>query len=199
MGKINEPGIFRCVREKPDSTNRLREPKTTMRSPGNVPYVVDNLWEWKRPKKYPSRRYSVFASPRPELAKNSGPEGGKVYAVKFKGKHKLCQVEGYSDSKVHPECKSLKKQILHMLGHEWIEGNLVKKEEIGRLWIPCLTKDDINFLFGSNKKLREIRDEVYNSINYWDDVAIIKKNMTFPDEEGELFFEAKDGYYLKSV
>ena len=199
MDKTNESGIFRCVMEKPDTVIKLREPKPTMRPPGNVPYVVDNLWEWKRPHNYPSRRYSVFASPRPELAKNSGPEGGRVYTVEFNGRHKLCQVKGYSDSKFHHECKSLKKLILHMLGHEWVEGNLAKKEEIGRLWMPCLTKDEINFLFESNKKLRKIREEVYNSISYWDNVAIITVNTTFPNEKGELFFEATDGYYLRKT
>jgi hypothetical protein len=199
MQTSSQSGIFRCVREPHGTLGELIKPKNTMRPPGNVPYIVDNLWEWKRPKKYPSRRYSVFASPRPELAKNLSPEGGKVYHVDVKGKYKLCQVIGYMDSKFHPECKTLKKLILDKLGRDWVEGNLSEKEELGRLWIPCLKKDDMNFLFGNNRKLREIRDGVYNSINYWDNVVMVKNNTTFPDEEGELFFEPLEGYWLRNT
>ena len=91
MDNSNEQGIFRCVIKKPDTTTKFRKAKNTMRPPGNVPYIVDNLWEWKRPKGYPNRRYSVFASPKPSLASASGPEGGTVYRVEFEGKYKLCQ------------------------------------------------------------------------------------------------------------
>jgi len=64
------------------------------------------------------------------------------------------------------------------------------------LWIPCLTKNDMNKLFGSNEKLREIRDEIYNAITYWNDVVLIKNGENLPDPEGEIVFEALDGYYL---
>ena len=188
--------IFRSVKPEPDTTNNLRMPKTTMRAPTYVPYLVDNLWEWKRPKNYPSRRFSVYASPQAYLAKESGPEGGNVYSVAFKGKFKLCQVKGWSDSRWHPDCRSLKKALTKRLGQNWIDGKLSEKEELGRLWIPCLTRDEMNYLFWSNENLRKIRDEIYNAITYWDDVVLIKNGNPLPDPEGEIFFEAEDGYYL---
>jgi hypothetical protein len=36
--------IFRSVKSEPDTTTKLRMPKSTMRAPTYVPYVVDNLW-----------------------------------------------------------------------------------------------------------------------------------------------------------
>jgi hypothetical protein len=41
----------------------IRFRQTTRRPPGNIPYIVDNLWEWMRPDSFPCRRHSVFASP----------------------------------------------------------------------------------------------------------------------------------------
>jgi hypothetical protein len=190
--------IYRSVKPKSDTTTRLHEYRKTMRPPGNVPYVVDNLWEWKRPKNYPNRRCSVFASPIAELAVEAA-KGGSAYTVHFNDKYKLCQVKGYWDSKKHPDCKKLRKLLFNIFGQEWIDGKLKHKEEFGKLWIPCLTKNDMNSLFGSNERLREIRDDIYNAITYWNDVALIKNGMDLPDPEGELFFEAEGGYYLRTI
>ena len=42
----------------------------TTRAPGDVPFFVDSLWNWRRSESYPTRRQSVCASPTPELALN---------------------------------------------------------------------------------------------------------------------------------
>ena len=60
--------------------DKLLRPDDAPRPPVSVPNVVDNLWEWARPERFPSRRFAVFASPSPELAADHGPEGGRVYA-----------------------------------------------------------------------------------------------------------------------
>lgn len=60
--------MFRAVpRDRWDPTQRhVRQ--VTRRTPGNVPYLVDNLWEYLRSENFPSRRHAVYASPTPELA-----------------------------------------------------------------------------------------------------------------------------------
>lgn len=196
---MSELKIFRSAKAKPGMTTKLHEYRNTTRPPGYVPYVVDNLWEWKRPENYPCRRFSVYASPQGSIAEELGPEDGTIYRVELKGKYKLCQVQGYEDSRYHPDCKKLRRLLFKTFGQHWIGGKLKDKEEFGKLWIPCLTGDEMNHLFGSNEKLRKIRDGVYNAITYWNDVELIKNNMPLPDPIGELFFEAKDGYYLRSI
>jgi hypothetical protein len=126
---MSEPNykIYRSVEAKPDTTTKLRMPKTTMRPPGNVHYVVDNLWEWKRPENYPNRRHSVFASPTPELALKAA-KGGTVYTVEFNGRCNLCQVRGHDDSKEHPDRKDLRKLLFKIFGQHWIDGNLKDRE-----------------------------------------------------------------------
>ncbi|MFO7972329.1 MAG: hypothetical protein R6U40_11340 [Desulfobacterales bacterium] len=194
-----ESKIFRSVKASHDTTTKLYKFRNTVRPPGYVPYVVDNLWEWKRPKIYPSRRFSVYASPKESSAKKSGPDGGAVYRVEFGGKYKLCQLKDYEDSRHHPNCRDLRKLLFKKLGQDWMDGELKDKEPAGRLWIPCLTKHEMNYLFGSNETLREFREEIYNAITYWNDVVLIGNNMPLADPVGEVFFEAEDGYYLRSI
>ncbi len=191
--------IYRSVEPKPNTTDTLHEYRTTMRPPGNVPYVVDNLWEWKRPDNFPCRRIAVFANQQMDLAKKSGPDEGIVYRVEFNERFKLCVVKGYQDSKYHPDCKKLKKALFSsdFLGKDWLNDRK-EKNEIGKLWIPCLTKDEINSLVKNNNRLKEIKEKIYDAITYWDSVELIGKGMDSPDPEGELFFEAEDGYYLKA-
>ncbi len=192
-------GIYRSLIEKSDTTTRLYEYRPTMRPPGNVPYVVDNLWEWKRPEEFPNRRFSVFASPRPELAKRCGPSGGKVFQVKLNGEFKLAQLKGKPDSKFHSDCNVLRKLLFHKLGQDWLDGRLAEKSAIGMLWLPCLKKDEIERLFNQVEELRGIKDEIFAAIQYWQDVAVINNQEDISDKEGELFFEPIAGYTLCDV
>ena len=57
----------------------------------------------------------------------------------------------------------------------------------------------MNHLFGANEQLRKLRDEVYNSIEYWDNIISIKNGKPIPDQKGELFFEPLDGYSLSEI
>jgi hypothetical protein len=141
----------------------------------------------------------VFASPRINLASEAGPIGGTVYMVEFEGKFKLCQLRGCKDSKYHPDCRSLRRLLLDSFGSEWLNSSLSDKEELGRLWMPCLTKSDLDTLFEEVESLRNIRDEIHNAINYWNDVVLVKHVGDIRDPEGELFFEVSDGYYLREV
>jgi hypothetical protein len=196
-GGIHSP-IYRSIKSDENVTSKLHQYRITMRPPGNVPYVVDNLWEWKRPPKYPNRRFSVFASPKPDLAQELGPEGGRVYRVSFNGRYTLCQLKGYKDSKDHPDCRKLRKVLFEKLGN-WLDSDLVSKKEVGALWIPCLTQGEVKRLFGTVEMLKKIRDDIYESINYWKDVVVIKKGEPIPDPRGELFFEAMEGFFLLDI
>lgn len=165
----------------------------TIRVPRNVPYVVDNLWEWKRPDGYPCRRHSVYASPTPELAQESGPRDGQLYQVEFK-KEVNCLIGqlGNADSKNHPDCQKLPKLLFKLLGQGWIDGSLAGKEESGRLWIPCLRKEEVELLFHS-EPLAIIKDRVWDEISYWNDVRIVSLDAaSLPYPQGEIFIEADE-------
>jgi hypothetical protein len=199
--------VCRAVSENLDVTDKLFKIHSTMRPPGHVPYVVDNLWEWKRPDEFPNRRFSAFACPTPELAGKTFEGNCKVYRVEFNGeikKTKMCQlrsdkVPNLTDSKFHPECISLRKLLISKLGMDWFSKDMSKKQAIASLWMPCLRKEDAEKLFESAEELRTIRDDIYDAIQYWSDVVLIENMGSIPNPEGELFFEYPDGYYLRPI
>lgn len=175
--------------EFPDSeVYATRSSATTRRAPANVPYLVDNLWEWKRPRDFPSRRFSVFASPLAELALKSAGEGRRAYRVELLGEACIAQVN-VPDSKDHPDCRTLRGLVKQLLGQSWIDAALSAKLDAGRLFIPCLTDTELDELF-STSRLREVKTQLWNGINYWEDVRLVHEAEPWPYPNGELFFKA---------
>lgn len=183
--------IFRLDTQSADSKNPYK-PQPTRRAPGNVPYIVDNLWEWTRPESFPNRRHSVYASPTAELAKSAGGAfGGQVFKLVIPGENaKICQIEQW-DAREHPEVKSLTKWINAKLGHSWISGTLKDKQDIAALWAPCLTKDEVEQLFGCGK-LKELRDEIWGIIKFWEQASLLTGNQALSNSIGEIFIEAEE-------
>lgn len=191
---ITPTGLFRSVPQETDLHAVIRTQTATMRPPGNVAYVVDNLWEWKRPPQFPSRRFAAFASPSSALAAACGPPGGAVGRIRFLGAFQLCQLQGWADSKLHPECKSLPKLLLHELGRDWVSAPLAHKQAAGQLWFPSLTADEVEGLFAHVPKLQCLRTTIEAAIRYWDSVVLVEDPAVLPTAEGEVFFTAEDGY-----
>jgi len=204
MNKATPSFLYRAVSAGTD-VSCLKELHKTMRQPINVPYIVDNLWEWQRPDGYPNRRFSIFASPTSDLAIASAGEGKIPYRVELMGRFKLCQMKCSSafkdnnDSKYHPDCRKLREKMLKKLDPTWLDVDLDQKTKIGRLWMPCLRKEEVAFLFESEDVLRKIRDEIADNITYWNDAILVKDADSLPDKNGEVFFEPLDGYWLRPL
>jgi hypothetical protein len=179
--------------------DKLLRPDPIPRPPVSVPNVVDNLWEWARPERFPSRRFAVFGSPSLEQAAEHGPEGGEVYAVEFNGGVTICQVRGYRNSKLHPECVRLPIFLYERLGGAFLAAAMERKVDAGRLWLPCLTKAEVERVLAESSELQDVRDGLLDEVRYWNDVAIIDGSSPLIDPEDELFFDAPDGYYLRGA
>ncbi|MFZ5564386.1 MAG: hypothetical protein ACOZBW_10055 [Thermodesulfobacteriota bacterium] len=190
--------LYRAITPR-DGEYILNHPyKTTQRPPTNVPYVVDNLWEWQRPEEMPCRRLAAYASPTPESALDSvsGP-GKKAFRIEFTGACKLAQLKKYADSKEHPECSSLKKLLISAMERDWPGLPLDQKQSAGQLWMPCLSKSEVNTLFETDQRLLTIKDKMIAAIQYWQGVELLTlESERLPDPGGEIFFEALDGYRL---
>jgi len=195
----NSLKIFRAVKADANTTSKPHVCKRTMRPPSNVPDVVDNLWEWKRPDGFPCRRTSVCASPTPELAIKASTSSVDVFRVKFSGRYRLAQVQGKDDAKEHDDCRQLCKQLLKKLGQGWLDSTMREKEKAGILWMPCLRKEEVEALFNEVGELKAIRNEIWEAITFWNDVALIREGSLAPDQSGEFFFEAEDGYRLEPI
>lgn len=179
--------IFRGERNGVETGNPRKRP-STRRAPSNVPYIVDNLWEWKRPDGFPNRRYSVFASPSPELAMKLAVNAEKCYRVKIHGEYRIAQIKE-PDAREHSDCRRLKRLLVSFLYEKgWVEEPLEKKRSIGVLWAPCLEKGEVESIF-SVEPLKEIRDALWNAISIWDGARIVDPSKGLPFPDGEVFFE----------
>ncbi len=182
--------LYRCEREDAWKGNP-RKKCSTMRPPGNVPYMVDNLWEWKRPEGYPCRRYALFASPTPELALESAKHKGRVFRVEPRGNVLLAQIEE-KDAKWHGDCQNLKNILRsRLMKAGWMELPLEGKRDIAPLWVPCLSREEVDRLFRL-EPLCDIREEIWGHITFWDNAIPFNLGDDMPFPEGEIFLEADE-------
>lgn len=182
--------LYRYERSGAESTNPKRK-CLTRRAPGNVPYVVDNLWEWKRPEGYPNRRYSVFCSPSTELARVNAQDNSGLYRVEPQGNALIVQIME-QDARDHPDCKALKKSLARLLGKKgWLDASLENKKAISSLWAPCLTKEEVEELF-LIEPLASIREQIWNLVTFWEKAELIKPGGPLVSNIGEIFFEADE-------
>ena len=184
--------VYRALSTRPAPGAILKTRSNTPRPSANVPAVVDNLWEWKRADGFPSRRHAAFANARPEICPQ---QNGVLCRVALLAPYRLCQVTGLDDSKGHQECSSLPRFLGRTLGESWFGFSLDQKSWAGRLWIPCLSKSEIELLFATVEPLRQVRDELWQLIRYWEGVRLLESPLD-ADECGELFFEAHEGYQV---
>lgn len=110
--------VFRSARPA-DMARELRTPAGD-RLPKNLPFAVDNLWEWCRPPSCPSRRSAAFGSPRPELAAVAGPLDGQVCRVLVRPPFEVSQLVGASDARRHPDVRRIM-TIVDSIGRERLD------------------------------------------------------------------------------
>ena len=177
--------IFRavsCTKFDPER-EYTRHPGT--RLPGNVPYLVDNLWEFTHPDDMHSRRNSVYASPTAALALDGAagvgqPQDGFIACrVECRSVPKAFQLS-VADARYHPEVKRLQKAVHDKLvGQDPVgfEGKLA----LAPLFVPGMTRDELKAAMEGNAKLRDLVMELATLVTLWKD--------TSNSAIGELFFE----------
>ncbi len=166
--------------------------RPTRRAPGNVPYVVDNLWEWSRPEGLPSRRHCVCASPSAALAQElGGTSSGTVFRIKNLVRAKVAQIP-QQDARYHPDATSLHKTLLKLLDPAWVGNNknLDGMLAIAPLWMPCLPREDAEALFRNHRSLGEIEEALRAAIKFWGGAQVVSLDDPWPFPDGEIFFEA---------
>lgn len=167
------------------------------RLPGNVPYLVDNLWEFCRPEHLPSRRHSLYASATPELAlKNASahaPEGYTAYRMEFARPPAMYQLP-VPDARDHDDIKVLQPCVSRLLRKSG-SATVTEKLAMAPLFLPGITKQELAAAMVENAALREVVEEASKLVTFWNtDQATVA-----PD--GELFFELVDGntYTLEPI
>jgi hypothetical protein len=114
------------------------------RLPSNVPYLIDNLWEFARPLNRPSRRNAVYASPTPELAlMNASAALDAVMriwlAVSSFYSIRLCFSFPETDARKHPDLQNLQRVITQRLQRLGMLG-MDTMMPLAALFLPGVTK-----------------------------------------------------------
>lgn len=184
--------IYRVARNVGDGSYG---PATTSRAPGNVPYYVDNIWEWLRPDNAPSRRRAAFASPTPELAA-AGAQGDvadawRVELVDGQSAYQIIRGQNPHDAKYHADIARLKSLIIGDLRHcSWFDLPLSERRPELDLFVPCVSQVDVRAIVESSTRLD--LEMLKAACTFWSDVEEFDPRQGPPHPTGEIFF---DGAY----
>lgn len=181
--------LYRGLSKK-DYTEKNILPLETKRVPSNIPYVVDNIWEWLRPDDMPSRRFSAYASPKRELAEKYANDSSVICTIEFSGEYKAVQVTGYEDAKYHPDIKLITKLLLEELSTYWVNSSL-KNKLCFPIYLPSLDKEEVEEILS---RYPLIKERLINESTFWKSVGHIDQLNELTT--GEVFFHAVDGYKL---
>lgn len=187
--------LYRAVAAFADGEQeQLHRWRSTVRLPSNVPYVVDNLWEYLRPDAMPCRRHAVYASPSAALAlaNASGDDRGRgfaAYRVEVSGYCRVAQLT-VKDARLHPDIRRMLR-LVQRRQPEWALLPLPARQKIGMAFAPATSKAELVALAGEEPALVAFLAEAAALCTLWTD------SRTEPvDAEGELFFElAPDASY----
>lgn len=191
--------FFRAVPSRTDVSKRHTR-FNTRRLPSNIPYSIDNLWEFLRPANKPSRRHAVYASPSPELALANASaytadtsEGYAAYALVFNHPPAFMQLS-VTDARYHPDVKALQRIVHETLGAEFGALPLAQKLAVAPLFLPGVSADELRQAGLQCGLLQNILDQAGAASTFWDG-----KDVLDPMSEGELFFELdeKNSYVLQ--
>ncbi|WP_046110842.1 hypothetical protein [Aquincola tertiaricarbonis] len=173
----------------------------TTRLPANVPYVVDNLWEYLRPTGMPCRRRAIYASPSAASALSSAATEDQrhlfsAYEVRIEGEHFATQIP-QRDAREHPDIR----RVLRLLQERqpaWESLSWEARQRASLLFSPACARDDVQKLVEEDEVARSFIQEATALSTFWADAA---PPGHYP--HGEVFFEllgaAKYRLYPRSL
>lgn len=191
--------IYRAIDRSNYNVDTVYYPRSSRRIPSNIPYLVDNLWEWVRPERYPSRRQAAYASPCQDQAKASSISSDSITCeVAFAGEYLIAQHLDVVDAKNHPDVRQLPKFILQLLGSDWPSLAIETRSTEALLWSPGLSQEETQEIL-MRGRLNVAIDQIFNKVTFWEGVRLVSDIDKLPSTQGEIFFEYKDGYQLFAV
>lgn len=183
--------LYRAIPESDFKSDKIYKKHPQSRLPSNIPYVVDNLWEFFRPEDNPSRRFAVYASTTIDLALSNASayttDKYIAFELKFKYSPKAMQLS-VKDARYHTDIKKIQNKI-----HSYLYAcSFEKKEQVSLLFIPSITKDNLVEKMKNNTTLITLVDNLKNDVTIWQDT---------PDIDGEMLFELEhdNSYQLVSI
>lgn len=188
--------MYRAVPKASFDPNARFEALTTRRTPSNVPYLVDNVWEWLRPEHAPSRRHAMYASPTPELALENASAIGSDPS-----KYVVCELEVsgpglvlahllVKDARYHDDIGKIVRHVTGAMGRSFGNMPLAEKTAHSALYLPGVSKEELSEYFESTDVAKQLATELRALSMFWQDASY-----TPQDHNGEFFFEIPAGVF----
>jgi len=182
--------MFRAVPKQGFDQNKVYVAQNTRRMPSNIPYLVDNIWEWLRPEEFPSRRFAAYASPTFELAlENASAVGNnpKLYTVcevAFNTHNIKIAHISVKDAREHKEISEIMRHVASRMGKHFSNMNIQEKAQHAALYMPSVSKEELNLYFTSSPSAEQLAEELSDMSTFWKEASLIPRG-----HDGELFFE----------
>ncbi|HZW13950.1 MAG TPA: hypothetical protein VFF81_12260 [Noviherbaspirillum sp.] len=184
--------MYRAVRKRDLESNCVLTRLPTSRVPTNVPYLVDNIWEYLRPAEAPSRRQAIYASPAPELALASAST-----ATRDDDGYVVCEVEiddpacriahlSVEDAKFHADIKKVMRFASAFFPGFFADRSDQERLGYAPLFMPASPASEVGRLL-ARPELTALY-AVAQECMLWKEAAL----RIMPDRQGELFFELSD-------
>lgn len=203
MQMENPIKMYRAVARARFEQGRRYAPMLTQRLPSNVPYLVDNIWEWLRPESAPSRRHAVYASPTPELALLNASAGGLA-----RENYIVCELElsgpaikvahlNVTDARLHHDIGRLMRYLPSAINAGFADLPQQEKQRYAPLFLPGVKKTELEEFFSSSTPLGQLAAGIREISRFWLDASLFVR----PESDGEMFFEisAECYYFLREI
>lgn len=185
--------MFRAIPIEGFDITKTYSAQATRRMPSNVPYVVDNVWEWLRPEHFPSRRFAAYASPTPQLALENASAAGNnrdlytVCEVVFNTENiKLAHIV-LKDAKYHDDISRIQRAIAAFLGKDFTNMSIAEKSLHAALYLPSVAKEEMQHYFDNVPNAKVLENELRLISKFWSDAENSPQS-----HNGELFFEVSN-------
>lgn len=194
--------MFRAVPKEGFNPSQVYTALPTRRTPSNVPYLVDNVWEWLRPVTAPSRRFAAYASPTPALAlANASAVGAnpalyQVCEVVFSGGAPLVAHLSVTDARLHEDIGKIVRYIAKAFGADFSNLPLETKASHAALYLPAVSREELDAYFKRDEQTVDLGQELRWMCSLWADASATQR-----PHDGELFFTLPPGvsYQLTPV
>ncbi|MGJ7522705.1 hypothetical protein ACSFA0_19625 [Variovorax sp. LT1P1] len=163
--------------------------RPTVRLPSNVPYIVDNLWEYLRPADMPCRRHAVYASPSAELAVQCAIQQSTplptAYVVAIIGAYVVAQLD-VEDARQHADLRAVRTMVQERQ-QEWAEQPWDTRLRLGILFAPGATKAEWEKVIREDAVVAGVVAKLSSLSKFW-----ASAHAPVASSSGEMFFELQD-------